>query len=92
MLKVVRESPMSPEGVTKPRRPASSLFRYYCVAHRQRSIDRSPVTIYQGCWAYCPHGYGAGHEWVAIKPISDVDLVRFGPTLLTIAEPKLAPA
>jgi hypothetical protein len=71
---------------------SSSLIRYYCVAHRERSNDRSPVTIYQGSWAYCPYGYGPGHEWLAIKPVSDVDLVRFGPTLIRAAKPKLAPA
>ena len=81
MLKVVHEH-NGPENGKRAYLDGTS-FKFYCVAHQMRSEDRSPVTIFQGCWAYCPHGYGTGHEWAPIEPISDVNLKSFGPTFLT---------
>lgn len=92
MSKLVRERASSETELANRPRPGSALFHYYCVAHRLRSVDRSPVTIYQGRWAFCLYGYGKGHDWVAIEPISDVDLRWFGPTFLRTLEPELTPA
>jgi len=35
---------------------------------------RSPVTIYEGAWAYCPGGASSEHEWEAIEPVTLADL------------------
>lgn len=90
MVKIVHEH-VGSEQDTRGHSVDGTLFRYYCVTHRVRSAERSPVTIYRGCWAYCPQGYGTGHEWASIEPISDVNLKSFGPTFLTPAS-ELAPA
>jgi hypothetical protein len=34
----------------------------------------SPVTIYEGAWAYCPVGASSEHLWEAIEPVSLSDL------------------
>jgi len=38
----------------------------------------SPVTIYDGAWAYCPAGARADHEWEAIEPVTLSDLKLIG--------------
>jgi hypothetical protein len=35
---------------------------------------RSPVTIHDGAWAYCPEGAAIEHEWEAIEPVTLADL------------------
>jgi hypothetical protein len=35
---------------------------------------RSPVTIHDGAWAYCPGGAQTEHEWEAIEPVSLANL------------------
>ena len=92
MSRLVSERISSETELAKRPHVGSALFHYYCVAHRSRSLDRSPVTIYEGHWAFCMQGYGKGHDWVAIDPISDVDLLRFGPRFLARPEPELVPA
>lgn len=76
----------------RPRRLAGdALIRYYCVAHRAAARDRSPITRYRDSWAFCANGYGDGHEWIPIEPISKVNLWAFGPTFVDRGA-QLAPA
>jgi len=58
----------------------SGLVRYACRAtvhlnprNRDMAAD-SPVTIYEGAWAYCPMGARTEHLWEAIEPVSLTDL------------------
>jgi hypothetical protein len=59
----------------------TDLVRFVCrsSAHNEASRNqteavRSPVTIHEGAWAYCPGGAQTEHEWEAIEPVSLADL------------------
>ena len=65
------------QGVRDLGAPANgNLVRYRCSANdhadagRNPTLAGSPVTIYEGAWAYCPVGAGAEHVWEAIEPVS----------------------
>lgn len=92
MLSLVRERASQGTEVAERPRLGSALIHYYCVAHRLRSVDRSPVTIFQDRWAFCLNGYGEGHDWIAIEPVGEVELLRFGPTFLRTLRRQLTPA
>jgi hypothetical protein len=59
----------------------TDLVRFVCRSsvHSEASRNpteavRSPVTIHEGAWAYCPGGAGVEHEWEAIEPVTLADL------------------
>jgi hypothetical protein len=59
----------------------SSLVGYVCRAKvhidagRNESVPAgSPVTVYQGEWAYCAGGARTEHEWQAIEPVTLTNL------------------
>ena len=59
----------------------TDLVRFVCRSsvHSEASRNpteavRSPVTIHDGAWAYCPAGTQTEHEWKAIVPVSLADL------------------
>lgn len=58
----------------------TNLVRYRCRANvhadasRNANVGGSPVTIYEGAWAYCPVGADSEHVWEAIDPVSLSDL------------------
>jgi len=64
--------------------PRDRLMRYYCVAHRKLSVDRSPVTLHDRAWASCLNGCDGAHDWREIVPITYSNLVAFGPRLLGV--------
>ena len=54
----------------------SNLVSYVCRARVHVAVSRnapvaagSPVTVYEGEWAYCPAGAQTEHEWEAIEPV-----------------------
>jgi hypothetical protein len=55
-------------------------FRCSAVSHQDSGATGaqpgSPITWYQGSWAYCPSGRADGHEWAAVMPASLADLKR----------------
>ena len=61
-------------------RANGNLVRYRCRASdhtdasRNANMAGSPVTIYEGAWAYCSVGAGSEHIWEAIEPVSLSDL------------------
>jgi hypothetical protein len=67
-------------GKTVSRAP----FHFVCVAadHAAPASDAkgraylSPVTVYQGKWAYCAAGLVSKHDWRAISPTSREELKR----------------
>jgi hypothetical protein len=59
----------------------TDLVRFVCRSsvHTEASRNptgavRSPVTIHEGAWAYCPSGVDIAHEWEAIEPVTLADL------------------
>jgi hypothetical protein len=59
----------------------SNLVGYVCrakvhvEASRHASVAAgSPVTVYEGEWAYCPAGARTEHEWHAIEPVTLANL------------------
>ena len=58
----------------------SNLVGYVCRAKahvdaRNASVPAgSPVTVYEGEWAYCPAGARTEHQWEAIEPVSLAEL------------------
>ena len=59
----------------------TDLVRFICrsgvhleASRTQTEAVRSPVTIHDGAWAYCPDGAGVEHEWEAIDPVTLADL------------------
>jgi mannose-6-phosphate isomerase-like protein (cupin superfamily) len=59
----------------------SNLVSYICRAkvHVDESrnasvIAGSPVTVYEGEWAYCPAGAPFEHEWQGIEPVTLANL------------------
>ena len=63
----------------------SGLVRYACRAKAHidgsRNADEtagSPVTIFEGAWAFCPAGATTEHEWKAIEPVTLIDLKLIG--------------
>jgi hypothetical protein len=71
--------PSTTAGKGRRRIVNGARISFYCAAHRVAALDRSPVTIYRNAWAYCPHGYGAGHAWSAIEPMTMSQLRMLGP-------------
>jgi hypothetical protein len=62
----------------------AALIHFRCTApehQRPTATDlrspTSPVTYYDGRWAYCPLGFHDGHSWTAITP-STLDEVKHG--------------
>jgi hypothetical protein len=51
-----------------------TYIRFYCVAHRPAENVRSPLTIHQASWAYCPGDETGEHQWSAIAPTSYADI------------------
>jgi hypothetical protein len=65
----------------------SNLVTYVCRAKGHVEASRnagvlagSPVTVYEGEWAYCPAGARAEHQWEPIDPVplADLKLVEVG--------------
>ncbi len=65
----------------------SNLVGYVCRAKVHVGASRnpgvppgSPVTVYEGEWAYCPAGAPTEHDWEAVEPrsLAAVKLVRVG--------------
>jgi hypothetical protein len=59
----------------------SDLVRFVCrssvhvdASRNPTEAVRSPVTIHDGAWAYCPDGAGTDHQWEAIEPVTLADL------------------
>ena len=59
----------------------SNLVGYVCRAKAHIDASRnagpsagSPVTVYEGEWAYCPAGARTEHQWEAIEPVTLSDL------------------
>jgi hypothetical protein len=59
----------------------TNLVRYICRAKAHLDASRhamvasgSPVTIYDGMWAYCRAGSRTGHAWEPIEPVTLTDL------------------
>jgi hypothetical protein len=55
----------------------SNLVRYVCRAKVHVDASRSatspvgsPVTVYDGAWAYCAAGEREEHAWEAIEPVT----------------------
>ena len=55
----------------------SNLVGYVCRAKVHVDAGRSsevpagsPVTVYEGEWAYCPAGARSEHQWEAIEPVT----------------------
>lgn len=63
-------------------RAGGSLVLYYCIEHRVWAKDRAPITRYRDSWAFCVNGWGSGHDWRQIEPISYANLWSFGPTFV----------
>jgi hypothetical protein len=61
-----------------------ALIHYRCSAteHQHSTADprspTSPVSFYDGKWAYCPLGFHEGHSWAAIEPVSIDDIRQQG--------------
>ena len=58
-----------------------NLVRYVCRAKVHVDASRnatvaagSPVTVYEGEWAYCAAGARTGHEWEAIDLVTLTNL------------------
>jgi hypothetical protein len=53
---------------------AEALFEYRCTEprHEALSIEAvatiSPITVFEGKWAYCRAGAAGGHNWEVISP------------------------
>jgi hypothetical protein len=59
----------------------SNLVRYVCRAKVHVDASRnatvaagSPVTVYEGEWAYCAAGARTEHGWEAIEPVTLTNL------------------
>ncbi|MDQ2912560.1 MAG: hypothetical protein M3T56_04810 [Chloroflexota bacterium] len=59
----------------------SNLVGYVCRAQVHVDASRnatvaagSPVTVYEGEWAYCPAGARTEHDWQAIEPVTLTNL------------------
>jgi hypothetical protein len=68
----------------------SNLVRYVCRAKVHVDASRSatapagsPVTVFEGAWAYCPAGARTEHQWEEIEPVTLSDL-----KLVEIARPR----
>ena len=68
----------------------SNLVRYVCRAKIHVDASRnatvaagSPVTVYEGEWAYCPAGAHAQHSWEPIAPVTLASL-----KLVELAHPR----
>ena len=73
----------------------SNLVRFVCRAKVHVDASRnatvavgSPVTIYQGAWAYCPAGARTDHDWEAIEPVTLSDLKFTGAARAREAAPE----
>jgi hypothetical protein len=67
----------------------SNLVGYVCRAKVHVGASRSaeipagsPVTVYEGDWAYCPAGARAEHQWEPVEPVTlaDLKLIEVGRT------------
>jgi hypothetical protein len=52
---------------------SEALIEYRCgepthVSMTDREGPRSPITVVEGKWAYCPNGKASGHKWELISP------------------------
>ena len=70
----------------------SSLVRYVCRARVHVDASRSatapagsPVTVYEGAWAYCAAGELTDHQWEEIEPVTLSNL-----KLIEVARPREA--
>jgi hypothetical protein len=59
----------------------SNLVRYVCRAkvhvdarRNETVVAGSPVTVYEGEWAYCAAGARTEHVWEAIEPVTLANL------------------
>jgi hypothetical protein len=60
-----------------------TYIRFYCVAHKPSATVRSPLTIYDRAWAYCPGDETGEHTWSAIEPTSYAEIRGKTPQTVT---------